>query len=165
MKKIFIVLTLVASVTLIVPNAWSKKNVFRAPGGVGIGQTGLMIDASYDPRLDTFLPGYKVINVALINESFNILYLDPEKDQWSIKLQGEKKPYKAIHDLRSVDPKAWSAIPDRAKGFVTYPLALPIGGREVIDLFVPESVDVANFTELDLYFKSMDATFEILVRQ
>jgi hypothetical protein len=142
-----------------------KKQVYKVPGGVPIGRLNLAIDASYDDRLDDFVPGYKVINVAMVNSGFKIIYLDSEKDRWSIKLAGRRKSIKVIHDLRSRDPEAWHKIPDKAKGLVSYPLVLPIGAREVVDIFVPDTIDVAKFTELDIFLKSLNSKFEIHVRQ
>jgi hypothetical protein len=142
-----------------------KKEQYRAPGGATINPIGISIEASYDPRLDGFVPGYKVINVAVVNQGFNIIYLDPEKDRWRIKLADEKKAVSAIHDLRGKDPTAWSKIPEKAKELVGYPLVLPIGAREVIDLFVPDSVNVEKFNELDVYLRIMNTEFEIMVRQ
>lgn len=142
-----------------------KKNVIRAPGGINIPQPGLLIDASYDPRLDSFLPGYKIINAVVANQSFDIVGFDPERDKWSIKLAGEKREIPVISDLRGADPKAWAQLPEKVKAMISYPLALPIGGSEVIDLFVPASVDVEKFNELIIYLRSLDTKFEILVRQ
>ncbi|MFA5812404.1 MAG: hypothetical protein WC956_08765, partial [bacterium] len=139
--------------------------VIRSPGGMNIGNIGVVIDASYDPRLDTLVPGYKVINVVLVNQSFNIIFMDPEGDKWQIKMVDGGKPINAVHDLRRYDPKAWAVIPERAKRIMGYPLALPVGAREVIDLFVPDSVDVQNFNELDIFLKSINIKLEVLVRQ
>ncbi|MFH0800228.1 MAG: hypothetical protein V2A66_08640 [Pseudomonadota bacterium] len=145
--------------------AAKKTSTIRATGGMNISNTGLAVDAGYDKRLDGFVPGYKVINVALFNQSLNIIGLDPEKDRWSIKLEGDGKTHPAIHDLRGQDPKAWSQVPEKARTLVAYPLVLAIGAREVVDIFVPESLDLDRFTELDIYLKSMDTKLEILVRQ
>lgn len=150
----------------IVPQAFAKKvQVIRTPGGSNIESLGLVIDASYDPRLDTLVPGYKVINIVLINQSFSIVMLDPDKDKWEIKLAGGGKTVTALHNLRSSDPKAWSALPEKAKKLIGYPLALPIGAREVIDIFVPDKVDVAKFNQLDVYFRSINTKIEVLVSQ
>lgn len=145
--------------------AHAKKQTFRVPGGVPINPLGLSIDASYDERLDDLVPGYKVVNVAMINKGFRIVYLNPEKDRWYIKLANSSKAIKAVHDLRSSDPEAWRQIPEDARNLMGYPLVLPIGAQHVVDIFVPDSVDVAMFNELDVYLKSMDAKIEILVRQ
>ena len=142
-----------------------RKKVLRVPGGANIAPLGLVMDASYDPRLDNFAPGYKVINVVMFNQSLSIIYLDPERDRWSIKLKGKRRSQKAIHDLRQQDPKAWAAIPERARSLVGYPLAVPVGARQVIDLFVPASLDVERFNELHAYLKSLNTKLEVLVSQ
>ncbi len=166
MKKISAAIALAIAVSALSMSAHAKKTqVVRAPGGTSISPLGIAIDASYDPRLDTLAPGYKVINVALVNESFNVVFLNPDKDRWEIKLAGDGKTVTAIHDLRRKDPKAWSAIPERARGLMGYPLALPVGAREVVDIFVPDTVDVAQFNELDVYLRSADMKIEVLVRQ
>lgn len=165
MKKTMASCLMIAVLFACAHGAYAKKQVFKVPGGVPIGNLNLAIDASYDDRLDDFVPGYKVINVAMVNSGFKIIYLDPEKDRWAIKLSSGRKSIKAIHNLRNSDPEAWHQIPDKAKGLVSYPLVLPIGAREVVDLFVPDTVDVAKFTEIDVYLKSLDSKFEIHVRQ
>jgi hypothetical protein len=142
-----------------------KQNVIRVPGGTNIGGVGLVIDASYDPRLDTLVPGYKVVNAIVINQSFNIISLAPERDVWSVVLAGEKRPIKAIHNLRGQDPKAWSQLPERARQIVAYPLVLPIGGREVIDLFVPSNSDMEKFNELDVELATLGGKIEVLVSE
>jgi hypothetical protein len=157
---------LVFGMAFVTNDALAKKNnVVRAPGGTSITSAGISVDASYDPRFDSLLPGYKVVNVALVNESFNIIGLDPERDEWSIVLEGDKREHKALNNLRSQNPKAWASLPEKVKGLIAYPLVLPIGGKLAIDLFVPDSVDVVRFNELDIYLRSIDTKFEILVRQ
>ncbi len=145
--------------------AHAKKQIYRVPGGATIPPLGMSIDASYDPRLDDFVSGYKVVNVAMVNQGFNMIYLNPEKDRWKIKLASRSKPIDAIHDLRRADPEAWHRIPEEARGLVSYPLVLPIGARQVIDIFVPDTVDVTAFNELDIYLQSVNAKIQILVRQ
>jgi hypothetical protein len=142
-----------------------KKRTLRVPGGTNIAPVGLVIDASYDDRFDDFVPGYKVINVAVINQSFDIVYLDPERDVWKLKFAGHGKSLRAIHDLRRADPVAWSAMPQKAKDIMGYPLFIPVGARQVIDIFVPDTVDAAKFTELDVYLKSLNTTLEVISRQ
>ncbi len=165
MKKIICSIAIIIGMAVVASYAHAKKQIYRVPGGANIASLGLSIDASYDPRLDDLVPGYKVINVAFMNQGFNIFYLDPEKDKWKIKFAGRSKTVTVIHDLRRADPVAWSKIPERAKGLVSYPLVLPIGARQVIDLFVPDKVDVAMFNELHIYLRSRNVRLQILVRQ
>lgn len=146
------------------PAGAKKQQVVRAPGGTATS-LGLVVDASYDSRLDNLVPGYKILDVVLINQSFNIIMMDPQSDRWEIKLSGDGKSVNAIHDLRGQLPKVWSTLPDRLKQLLSYPLALPIGAREVVDIFVPENVDLTRFTELAITFKSIDTRLEILSRQ
>ncbi|MBI4126249.1 MAG: hypothetical protein HY465_02025, partial [Deltaproteobacteria bacterium] len=111
-----------------------SKDVIHAQGGAMIEGCGFVLDASVDPRLSDLIPGYHVINVVLVNNSFNILFLSPERDRWFVKAGGKR--WHAINDLRKVDGEAWSQVPERARGLMTYPLVIPIGGRMVVDLFV-----------------------------
>jgi len=143
----------------------NKKRTLRVPGGTNIAPVGLVIDASYDTRFDDFVPGYKVINVAVINQSFDIVYLNPERDVWKIKFADGGKAVRAIHDMRTYDPQTWSAMPQKAKSIMSYPLFIPVGARQVIDLFVPDTVDAAQFTELDIYLKSLNTNLQVLSRQ
>lgn len=141
-----------------------KKGVLRVPGGTNIEGVGLVIDASYDPRLDGLVPGYKMLSVAIINQSFNIISLDPENDVWQVKLAGESKAHNAIYNLRSDDPKQWQALPEKLRDLLAYPLMIPIGGRDVIDLFLPERLDLERFVEVDIAIKSLGGKLEVVVR-
>lgn len=160
----FLVVVLVLTLPFL--NAYAKKRqVIRVPGGTTIQGFGLTFDASHDKKLDVLVPGYKCINVAVMNQSLNIITLDPEGDEYYIRTAGEKRPIKAISDMRSHEPKLWEDLPDRVKTLIGYPLYLPIAAREVLDIFVPDTVDVTNFNEIDIYIKSLDTRLEILVRQ
>lgn len=165
MKKMLFVAVVVAALMAAGTAEAKKKNVIRASGGTTISPLGFIIDASYDPRLDGLVPGYKVINVAIVNQSFNVIQLSPDKDIWEIRLQGEKRPIRAVNDLRSEAPQAWAALPQKVKDATAYPLYLPIGAQEVIDLFVPEIHDLDLFTEIDITIKALGGRLEILVRQ
>lgn len=165
MKRMVVVGVVLAVLCAGVAAEARKAQVIRTPGGVNIGGVGMVIDASYDPRLDTLCPGYKIISVLLINQSFEIIPLHPEKDEWEIRLAGDKRSYRVLHNLRTQDPKAWLLIPERAREKIAYPLVLPIGAREVIDLFVPDTIDAAKFNELDIFFRAMDMRIEVLVQQ
>jgi len=142
-----------------------KKQVVRVVGGTPIPQYGIIIDAGYDSKLDTFVPGYKIINVAIFNDSLNIIVMDPEKDQWWIKIKNQDKRYKVIGDLRSEDSAVWNKMPEHARSLISYPLLLPIGARQIIDLFVPDNIRIEGFSELIMYIESLGTTFEVLARQ
>lgn len=164
-KAPVLLLVIAVFVLSISVHAAPKKVVVRVPGGTTIQEVGLIIDASYDNKLDNLVPGYKIVTVALINQSLNIVPMDPEKDEWSIKIEGENRSRRVISDLRSRDPEAWMRLPDKVKVLVGYPLMLPVGATEAVDLFVPNSVPVEKFNELIFYSKSLGVKFEIVVRQ
>jgi hypothetical protein len=147
--------------------AAKKKKTIEIFGGMPIPGVGLSIDASYDPRLDNLAPGYRVLNVAMVNESFNMVTLNPKKDKWWITTgtKKRKKKHDVIWDLRSADSQAWHQIPERARGLVGYPLILAIGARQVVDIFVPEKIPLEEFTELIIYFDSLQATVKVMTRQ
>ena len=146
------------------PRRSKKTGAIRVPGGANIPSVGLAIDASYDPRLDDLVPGYKIINVALFNQSLNIITLDPSMDKWWVKFaDGRKK--KAIFDLRSQAPEVWAKLPEKAKELVAYPLFLPVGGRQVIDLFVADTVNVAQFNGVIIKLRSVPMKIDIMASQ
>ena len=163
MKKIII--AFIGVILLISQTAEARKKPIEVVGGTIIPGYGLAIDASYDKRLDDFVPGYKVLNVAIVNQSFNIVEMNPSKDKWWIQGTSKRKKYRLITDLRSEDPEAWHKVPMRARGLIGYPLVLPIGARQVIDLFVPDDVPVENFNKIIVKINSLGVTFKILSRQ
>lgn len=166
MKTKSLVLAGICCVLILVSQAEARKSkTVDVYGGTVIPGVGLAIDASYDPRLDNFVPGYKVLNVAIVNTSFDIIAMDPGRDKWYIEVKGDKIKHEAITDLRSENPEAWQQIPMRARGIMSYPLALPIGGRQVIDLFVPESVRLEEFNKLIVKINALGVTFKITPRQ
>lgn len=166
MKKGVLIAVLVCIFAVAGSPADAKKNrVVKAIGGMLIPGFSLIIDASYDSKLDTFAPGYKMLNVAIMNNSFNIIQMDPKKDEWWIKTKDKRKKYRVIGDLRGEDPVTWNGLSERARNLITYPLLLPIGARQVVDLFVPEKVPVEEFQELVVHIISLGTTFEITARQ
>lgn len=165
MKRILVAVLVIAFIAASGAAYAKKKRVINTVGGALIPGLGLAIDASYEPKLDNFAAGYKVLNVAIINNSFNIIEMSPQRDGWWIKTKAGDKKYKLVSDLRSEDPNAWRNLPDRAKNLITYPLLLPIGARQVIDLFVPANVPVEDFDKVIVFINSLNTTIEVLARQ
>lgn len=144
---------------------WAKKReTVRIMGGSNIPRYGLAIDASYDKRFDNFIEGYKIVQVAIVNNSFNMIAMDPQRDRWTVYTSEGKKRYRAIPDLQRKDPRAWNELPKKVRTIIAYPLVLPIGARQVIDLFVPASAPLETLQKIGMDIKSMDAKFEIAVR-
>ena len=144
--------------------AHRPKGVIPVQGGTTIEGYGLAVDASFDPSLDSLVPGYHVVNVALVNSSMNLVFLSPEQDRWFIRTVAGKKR-QAITDLRRANPRAWAHIPERARTLMTYPLVIPIGGRMVLDLFVPDDTPIDSLTEVIVTIDSLGATFAIAINQ
>lgn len=164
MKKL-IGLLLVAAIVVVAVQAHARpKKPMRVMAGTSIPKYALGIDVSYDPRFDTLVPGYKVLQVALVNNSFHIIPLDPKKDKWVVRTSEGKQKYRAVADLRGKDPRAWDSLPPGAREKMGYPLLLPVGARQVIDLFVRDTTPLDTFTQLDIDIHSMDQRLEVMAR-
>lgn len=165
MKRSVGTIGLIVTVLLFsVPTQARKKEILRVPGGAVIPKYGIAVDASYDPRFDNFVPGYKMLQVALVNNSFRIIPLDPQKDKWTVHTTEGKKKYHAIANLRQKDPRAFNSLPERVRTLVSYPLVLPIGARQVIDLFVSDEAPMETFRQVDIEIRSMNVKFEVIAR-
>lgn len=141
-----------------------RKGVVRVPAGTSIPKYALGVDVSYDPRFDTLVPGYKMLQVALVNNSFHMIALDPKKDKWIVRTTEGRKKYNAIADLRLKDPRAWNTLSPEVQNKISYPLILVVGARQVIDLFVPDSAPMETFTQLDIVLKGLPERLEVMAR-
>ncbi len=122
---------------------------------------GIVIDASYDPKLDDIVPGYKVLTVALTNRSVDIVKLDPVRDQWGIEdARGQKQ--KAIASLQIYDPEVWTQLPGRVKDLVDYPAGVQMGFTQTFNLFFPERVDLERFRAINFYSATLKQNFDAL---
>jgi hypothetical protein len=162
-KHIGLLLIAVIVVVAVQAHAGPKKPM-RVMAGTSIPKYALGVDVSYDPRFDTLVPGYKVLQVALLNNSFNMIPLDPKKDKWVVRTSEGKKKYNAIADLRGKDPRAWNSLPEGAQKKMGYPLMLPIGAQQVIDIFVPDTTPLDTFTQVDIDIHSMEERLEVMAR-
>jgi hypothetical protein len=146
------------------PRRSKKRDVVRVQAGTSIPKYALGVDVSYDPRFDRLVPGYKTLQVALVNNSFNIIAMDPKKDKWTVHTSEGKRKYNAIGDLRLKDPRTWKKLPPAVQQKISYPLLLPIGARQVIDLFVADDAPMETFTQLDVKAKGLPAEIQIMAR-
>ncbi len=144
MKKILIVLVVLA----ISFNAYAKKqkapDVIRVDSGTGIASMGLVFDASYDPRTDNILPGHKILSVAITNNSINILKMDALKDEWQV-VDYKGGNHTAINDLRKQAPDMYINLPEKLRHLVAYPEMIQVGDTKVIDLIFKDSVNLEAF--------------------
>jgi hypothetical protein len=160
MKKILLISFLV--MVLFVSNTYAKSKMVVVNSSSSIPKTGMTIDASYDAELDGLVKGYKIINVAIKNDSLDIVRLDPELDKWwVVDRKGKKKL--AVVDLRKKDPDIWEKLPERLKKLLGYPLMLPTGGTINIDLLFPDSANLNSFRAIvfgSAYFRQ---TYKIVI--
>ena len=142
-----------------------KKQKIKVLGGVPIKGVGIVVDAGYDSRFNNMVPGYKIVSVAIVNESFNIIPLEVDRDKWSIKVKGKRKKIRGIHSLRSAKPKIWAKLPEGVKKIEVYPMLLPIGAKQVIDLFFEDKVPVEDFSEVIIEIASLNKEIFIKPRK
>lgn len=126
-----------------------KKN--QAPitseAGLKIPEWGIALDASYDARLDNFIPGYKIVQVVLSNTRPDTIILNPVKDRWAITDSAGKK-HTAHNHVRHFNKKLWNQLKPELKAKLDYPTMVKSGHLATIDLFFSEDVDLFQFREI-----------------
>jgi len=109
-----------------------------------VPQSGIVIDVDYDPRLDSLVPGYKLLTVAIDNNTLTPLRLDSKKDRWEIQT-ARGRWIKVLHDLRFGREGLWRKLPSRIREMIGYPDVVGVGETGVFDLFVKSSVTLEGF--------------------
>ncbi|MFO1518234.1 MAG: hypothetical protein U1F57_00995 [bacterium] len=122
---------------------------------------GIVIDATYDRKLDGIVPGYKIMTVALTNRSTDLIKLDPNNDQWFIEDAWGKKQ-KGIISLRIKDPQTWNTLPPKVKDLVEYPAGVQMGFTQTFDLFFPDQMDLDRFRSISFYSAVLKQNFDAL---
>jgi hypothetical protein len=122
---------------------------------------GIVIDATYDKKLDNIVPGYKIVTIALTNRSVDIIKLDPVHDQWMIEDAWGRKQ-RAIVSLRIRDPQIWGTLPGRVKDLVEYPAGVQMGYTQTFDLFFPENTELGGFRAISFYAATLKRNFDAL---
>lgn len=143
--------------------SYSKKSPkqITSEAGLNIPQWGVAIDAVYDNRLDSLIPGYKILNVILSNRGASSIFLDPRKDKWFI-VDNIGKTYNAITHLRLVNEKLWSSLPRGLREKIEYPQTLRVGNSAKIDLFFPTGISLQNFREIGWMSSHFKKEFNII---
>jgi len=137
-----------------------KEKVIRVPSGANIPSLGMALDASYDPATDGIISGYKIVSVAITNNSIDILQMDRETDEWDlVDLQGRK--HAAVLDLRREAPRLYADLPERLKMMIAYPLIIQVGETRVIDLLFKNHLDLQSFRAVRFKSKISGKTIEI----
>lgn len=134
------------------------------PGGSVVPTLGVGFDVTYDPSLDDVIPGYKLLNVVYINNSMDIVQMNSAGDKWWLEDRRGKK-IKAITDLRDKDPDAWSKLPKKLKVLMEYPLIVPIGSTESIDLLFKKDVNLGEFKSVIFRSANANKQYKILPRE
>jgi hypothetical protein len=122
---------------------------------------GIIIEAKYDPRLDNLIPGYKMLTVALTNNSVDVIRLNPLKDRWAV-VDAYGKPRKAINSLRIKDPQTFSRLPSQVQQLIEYPVGISVGYSETVDLFFPSHLDLTSFRSVSYYNAENKQEYDIL---
>ena len=136
-----------------------RKNL-RKDGVAQLESTshGIRIVATYNSEFDRILPDYKLLSVTMVNQSPNLLEMDPMEDVWTIVTQ-EGMEARAINNLRFVDRKAWETLPPRAQEIVEYPRMVLRNTTLTFDLFFPKAVDLNDFRRIDFYSKALQQRY------
>lgn len=142
------------SVALVLPAAEArvervkkKSAKITSETGLNIPAWGVAVDAVYDSRLDSLIPGYKILNVVLSNRGTGVIYLDPTKDKWVI-VDNMGRRETAINHLRQDNEKLWNSLPEGLRQKLEYPQAVRVGNSTKIDLFFPAKNVLSGFREI-----------------
>ena len=121
-----------------------RKEIVPVQAGIMVPQTGIVIDVDYDPRLDNLVPGYKLLTVAIDNNTLTPFHLDPAKDRWEVQdSRGRWQP--ALHDLKSRREVLWRKLPNRIREIIDYPEVVGVGETGVFDIFLKSSLTLEGF--------------------
>ncbi len=146
-----IALLVVLSGCFIPRSSGVKKNTkVEGEAGRTLPSHAISIDASYDPRLDNLIAGYKLVSVFIKNMSLRNIPMDDKQDRWVIV--GERGArYNAVNSLRHKDPPLWREIPERMQNLIDYPEIVPINYSVTFDLLLPKNAKLDYFKEIRFY--------------
>jgi len=160
-KLVFLTLCLLISFSA---NAKKKSEFTKVPAGSNVTSLGMALDASYDPKLDDLVRGYKIVTVAITNNSIDILQMDAENDVWwVVDIKGSK--HKAVIDIRKKSPKLYQELPTKLRNLITYPIMIQVGETKAIDLFIPKNVNLDGFNSVRFKNEDTGKAFEIVTRE
>ncbi|PIR17405.1 MAG: hypothetical protein COV46_04395 [Deltaproteobacteria bacterium CG11_big_fil_rev_8_21_14_0_20_49_13] len=141
-----------------------KKSYMKVAGGTSVPSLGLGLDADYSSETDNIIPGFKILSVAIVNNSINIMQLDSRYDEWQlVDIRGKK--HDPIIDLRTVSPDTYLAIPEKLRQELEYPMMIQVGETKIVDLLFKDSVKLDGFRALKFFASSMGAGFEIFPQE
>lgn len=129
------------------PRPSKQPTAIMVPAGTQIPALALAFDVSYDPKTDGVVPKYRILTVGITNNSLEVTPLDLMTDRWWI-VDRRGKRHQAVLSLRRTDPDTFAALPIRLKKLLEYPLLVPMGTTQPIDLLFPEGVRLSEFREV-----------------
>lgn len=134
------------------------------PSGTSAPSLSMGFEVAYDPRLDNVVPGYKILTVAITNNSLEYLQMDPLADKWWV-VDRSKSKHKAILNLRDSNPDTWAKLPPRLRQLLEYPLIVRIAESATIDLLFPSSVRLNEFREVAFRSSSRQKVIHVVPRE
>jgi hypothetical protein len=138
----------------------TTAEAIRTEAGLNIPEWGIAIDASYDPRLTDLIPGYHIVNIVLTNRRPSPLLLDPTQDRWII-VDSLGKKHTAKNHVKLFDKDLWAKLPEPLKQRLDYPHAIKSGNFTTLDVFIPKSIDLFNFREVQWKSANLNKEFSI----
>lgn len=132
--------------------------------GTQIPALAIAFDISYDPKTDGVVPDYSIVNVSITNNSLQVVPLDPMADKWWI-VDRKGKRHAGIISLRRTDPDRWASLPVGLKKLLEYPLMVPIGSTQSIDLLTPAKVNLNELREVVFRSVGLDKEIRVYARE
>lgn len=133
----------------------------QSEAGLKIPKWGIVIDAYYMPKLDSMIPGYRVLNILIQNNNPEDILLHPKHDKWVITDHlGEQ--HKALNHIKYFNAKLWDKMSPRAKNLLDYPHKIHPGEVVTIDVYFKDNVELRNFREIAWHSDFFDKEFNIM---
>lgn len=134
------------------------------PSGTSSPAMNMGFEVSYDARLDNLVPGYKILTVAITNNSLEYLQMDSLADRWWV-VDRNKSKQNAILMLRNVNPTVWGKLPLRLRQMLEYPLLVRIADSATVDLLFPMTVHLSEFREVVFRSANRQKLIHIIPRE
>lgn len=157
----FIIFWILAPVFWILANSCAHGKNVEILAGQTVPNQSFAIDVSYDETLDHLVPGYRIITVAIHNQGYDSFVLSPEQDQWSI-VDAKGFRHTCFAELHRSDPVVWQGLKTEIRELLAYPLVIPAGISQAIDLFVTDTTDLNRFRSLIFKSASLQRTIKVI---
>lgn len=149
MKKKYIV-GIMLMLSISVTGIAKEKSQLKGQLGLRIPAIGIAVDALYDARLDKITPGYRILNIIMVNDSPQKIFFDPKKDHWKIN-DALGKSHIAITSLKTEKKGIWESLKPEIQQNMEYPLAVANGEKAIFSIFFRDDVDLREFRSISFY--------------